>query len=156
MAAGTWKIYATAKKKICNGTIILGSGVFKMSLHLVGASAAILALSTRSLKSSVTSEIATAGGYVAGGRNLVPATGQWTVGASAKQYKFSYSTIGLVFTASGAALSGIKYALIHYSVGAVTSGPVLCFCTLSTAAFSIASPNTLTILPNAAGVFTLS
>lgn len=156
MAAGTWKIYASAKKRIGNGSITLGAGIFKMSLHLTAASAAILALSTRSKFSSIGNEIATAGGYAAGGRTLVPATGQWTVGASAKQYKFTYSTIGLAFTASGAALSAIKYAALHFSSGAVTSGFVLCFVTLSTASFSIASPNILTILPAATGVFTLA
>lgn len=156
MAAGTWKIYAKAKKKLGNGTITLGAGIFKMSLHLAAASAAILVLSTRDKFSSLGNEIATAGGYAAGGRTLPPATGQWTLGASAKQYKFTYSTIGLAFTASGAALSGIKYAALHFSAGAVTSGHALCFVTLSTAAFSIASPNILTILPAATGVFTLA
>jgi hypothetical protein len=33
---------------------------------------------------------------------------------------------------------------------------VLAFCTLSTAGFSISSPNTLTIIPAATGVFTLA
>lgn len=155
MAAGTWKIYAKAKQYIGNGTITLGAGVFKMSLHRASASAAILVLSTRSVFSSVPGEISAVGGYVAGGRNLVPATAQWVVGASAKQYKYTYTTAGLVFTASGASLSNIKYALIRNSTGA-GAGKVLCFCTLSTAAFTITSPNTLTILPAATGVFTLA
>ena len=46
-----------------------------------------------------------AGGYVTGGRNLVPATAQWETGASAKQMKFTMSSVGLAFTASGASLS---------------------------------------------------
>lgn len=155
MAAGTWKIYAKAKKYIGAGTITLGAGVFKMCLHRASASAAILALSTRSTWASIPGEISARGGYVAGGRNLGPATGQWTVGASAKQYKFTYTTAGLVFTASGSALNNIKYAVIRNSTGA-GAGKVLCFCTLSTAAFTISSPNTLTITPNASGVFTLA
>jgi hypothetical protein len=162
MAAGTWKIYAKAKKIIGTGGnamtaggITLGVGVFKMSLHRASASAAILVLSTRSTFASIPGEISATGGYVTGGRNLVPATAQWTVGASAKQYKFTYTTAGLVFTASGASLTNIKYALIRTSLGAGT-GKVLCFCTLSTAAFTITSPNTLTILPAATGVFTLA
>lgn len=158
MAAGTWKIYAKAKSYLSGAaspTITLGAGVFKMSLHRASASAAILVLSTRSTFASIPGEISALGGYVAGGRNLVPATGQWVVGASAKQYKFTYSTIGLVYTASGASLKNIKYALIRNSTGA-GAGKVLCFCTLSTAAFSITSPNTLTILPPATGVFTLA
>jgi len=155
MAAGTWKVYAKAKKYIGNGTITLGAGVFKMCLHRASASAAILVLSTRSTFASIPGEISATGGYATGGRNLVPATAQWTVGASAKQYKFTYTTAGLVFTASGAALNNIKYALIRNSTGA-GAGKVLCFCTLSTAAFTIANGNTLTISPAATGVFTLT
>lgn len=162
MAAGTWKIYAKAKKYIGAGTIALGvgvGGVYKMALLHASASAAILALSTRSVWSSLSSfEISARGGYVAGGRNIGPATGQWTVGASAKQYKFTYTTAGIIFTASGSTLGNtkaIKYAVIRNSTGA-GAGKLLCFCTLSTAGFSISSPNTLTILPAATGVFTLA
>lgn len=155
MAAGTWKIYAKAKQYIGNGTITLGAGVFKMQLHRASASAAILVLSTRSVNTSIPGEISAVGGYAANGRNLVPATGQWVVGASAKQYKFTFSTVGLIFTASGAALNNIKYALIRNSTGAGV-GKLLCFCTLSTAAFTVASGNTLTIAPAATGVFTMA
>lgn len=155
MAAGPWKIYAKSKKYIGNGTITLGAGVFKMQLHRASASAAILVLSTRSTNASIPGEISAVGGYVANGRNLAPATAQWTVGASTKSYKFTYTTAGLIFTASGASLSNIKYALIRNSTGA-GAGKVLCFCTLSTAAFTVTSPNTLTITPAATGVFTLT
>lgn len=155
MAAGTWKIYAKAKKYIGNGTITLGAGVFKMQLHRTSASAAILVLSTRSTNASIPAEISARGGYVANGRNLVPATAQWTVGASTKQYKFTFTTAGLVFTASNSALNNIRYAIIRNSTGA-GAGKVLCFCTLSTAAFTIAIGNTLTIGPAATGVFTMA
>lgn len=155
MAAGTWAVFAKAKKYIGNGTITLGAGVFKMQLHRASASATLLQLSSRSTNASIAGEISATGGYAAGGRNIVPATGKWTVGASAKQYKFDYSTIGLVFTGSGASLNNIKYALIRNSTGA-GAGKVLCRVTLSTAAFTIANGNTLTITPNASGVFTLA
>ena len=154
-AVGTWKIYAKTKKYLANGTVTLGAGVFKMSLHKTSASAAIIVLSTRSTFASIGSEISARGGYVAGGRNLGPATGQWTVGASAKQYKFTYTTAGLVFTASGSSLINIRFALIRNSTGA-GAGKVLCFASLSSAQFTIASPNTLSILPAATGVFTLA
>lgn len=154
MAAGTWKLFGKAKKYIGNGTITLGAGVFKMMLLRASASAALLLLSTRSTWASIPGEISARGGYVAGGRNLVPATGLWG-SVSAKAMKFYYSTIGLVFTASGSALNNIKYAVIRNSTGA-GAGKLLCFCTLSTAPFTIASPNTLTILPAATGVFTLT
>lgn len=152
----TWKIYAIAKKYIGNGTITLGAGIFRMSLHRVSASANIKVLSTRSTLASITGEISAVGGYAQYGRTILPATGQWTVGASAKQYKFTYTTAGLVFTASGASLSNIKYAVVRNSTGGAGAGKLLCFCTLSTAAFTITSPNTLTILPAATGVFTLA
>jgi hypothetical protein len=155
MAAGTWKIYAKAKKYIGAGTITLGAGVFKMQLHRASASAAILVLSTRSTNASIPGEISAVGGYAANGRNLLPATMQWTVGASAKSYKLTYSTVGLIFTASGASLSNIKYALIRNSTGA-GAGKVLCFVTLSTTAFTVTSPNTLTVSPAAGGIFTLA
>ena len=155
MSAGTWQIFGRAKKYIGNGTITLGAGVFKLSLHRASASAAILLLSSRSTFASIPGEISATGGYVAGGRNLLPATAQWTAGASAKAWKFTYSTVGLVFTASGASLSNIKYAVIRNSTGA-GAGKLLCRVTLSTAAFTVTSPNTLTISPAAGGVFTLA
>jgi hypothetical protein len=129
-----------------------------MSLHRASASANILVLSTRDTFASIGSEISARGGYAAGGRTILrgAAATIWSQGASAKQIKFSYSTVGLAFTASGSALNNIKYALIHFSATSTTSGHVLCFVTLSTAQFTIASPNILTILPAASGVFTLA
>ena len=155
MAAGSWKIYAKAKKLIGAGTITLGAGVFKMQLHRTSASAAILVLSTRSTNASIPGEISATGGYVAGGRNLPPATAKWTVGASAKQYKFTYTTAGLIFTANAGALTNIKYALIRNSTGAA-AGKVVCFVTISATAFTVASGNTITIAPPATGVFTMA
>lgn len=162
MAAGTWKIYAAAKRKIGTGGaamtaggITLGVGVFKMSLHRTSASANIKVLSTRSTFASIGSEISARGGYVAGGRNLVPATGKWSAKNSAKQLVFYYSTVGLVFTASGSSLVNVRYAVIRTSSSA-SGGKLLCFCSLTTTQFTVTSPNTLTITPDPTnGVFTL-
>jgi len=159
MAAGAWKIYTRAKRALGagSGVVTLGAGVFKMALHRTSASANILKVSNGDISTwaSMGSEISATGGYAAGGRNIPPATGKWTVGASTKQMKFSYTTAGLVFTANGANLTNIRYAVIRNSTGA-GAGKVLCYCTLSTAAFTITSPNTLTISPAATGVFTLA
>lgn len=154
MAVGTFKVFKKAKKYIGNGTIPLGAGVYKMSLHRASASAILAALAVSTF-ASVPGEISARGGYVVGGRNMVPATGQWTVGASAGSFKFTQSTVGLVFTASNSALNNIKYLVVRNSTGA-GAGKVICFCTLSTAAFTIASPNTLTITPAALGIFNLT
>lgn len=152
MAASAWQLYNSAKKYIGNGTITLGAGVFKMVLAKASSNASTFTISTFA---SVTNEIAAAGGYVAGGRNLVPATAQWVAGASAKQMKFTQTTTGLTFTASGANLVDIKYAIIRNSTGS-GAGKLLCFCQLSSANFTVTSPNTLTIIPAATGIFTLT
>ena len=148
MAASAWQLYNSGKRYIGNGTIELGVGNFKMALFTSASNTSTFTLSTFA---SLTNEISATGGYVSGGKALVPATGQWTVGASAKQMKFTYSTIGLTFTASGASLNNIKYAVIYNS-----AGKLLCFCQLSSAQFTVSSPNTLTVLPAATGVFTLT
>jgi len=152
MAASAWQLYNEAKKYIGNGTIVLGAGVFKMVLASASSNASTF---TISVYSELTNEIAATGGYVTGGKNLVPATAQWVVGASAKQMKYTMSTVGLAFTASGAPLTDIKFAILRNSTGAA-AGKLLCFCQLSSANFTVASPNTLTVLPAATGIFTLT
>jgi len=152
MAATAWQLYNKAKQSIGNGTITLGAGVFKMVLARTASNASTFTLSTYA---SLTSEISATGGYTTGGKNLVPATAQWTVGASAKSYKFTMSTVGLAFTASGASLTNIRYAVLRNSTGA-GAGKLLCFCQLSSAQFTVTSPNTLTVLPAATGIFTLT
>ena len=148
MAATAWQLYNSGKRYIGNGTIELGVGNFKMALLTSASNTSTFTLSTFA---SLTSEISATGGYVSGGKALVPGTGQWTTGASAKQMKFTYSTIGVTFTASGAPLTNVKYAVIYQS-----GGKLLCFCQLSSSQFTVASPNTLTVLPAATGVFTLT
>ena len=152
MAATAWQLYNKAKQYIGNGTITLGAGVFKMVLATSASNASTFTLTAYS---QITNEIAATGGYVTGGKNLVPATALWTVGASAKQFKFTMSTVGLAFTASGASLTNIKYAILRNSTGA-TAGRLLCFCQLSSSQFTVTSPNTLTVLPAATGIFTLT
>jgi hypothetical protein len=148
MAASAWQLYNSGKRYIGNGTIQLGVNNFKMALFRSASNTSTFTLSTFA---SLTNEISATGGYATGGKALVPATGQWTVGASAKQMKFTYSTVGLTFTASGAPLTNIKYAVIYNS-----AGKLLCFCQLSSSQFTVSSPNTLTVLPAATGVFTLT
>ena len=160
MAASAWQLYNSGKRYIGNGTITLGAGNFKMALARSTASAGVstFTLSTFNQITSAGFEISATGGYTTGGKALVPATGQWTVGASAKQIKFTYSTVGLTFTASGSSLNNVKYAIISYGASAAVASArkLLCFCQLSSSQFSVSSPNTLTVLPAATGVFTLT
>ena len=155
MAATAWQLYNTAKKYIGDGTITLGAGSFKMALANSASNTSTFTLETFG---SLTGQISATGGYVSGGRELVPATGQWTTGASASQIKFTYSTVGLTFTASGSSLNNVKYAVITFGASAAVASArkLLCFCQLSSSQFTVSSPNTLTVLPAATGVFTLT
>jgi hypothetical protein len=92
---------------------------------------------------------ASGGAYVAGGKALVPAAGTWTLAGST--VTFDYTSLGITFTASDSAISAVQYAVIHNS-----AGKLLCWSKLSASAFSVADPNTLTVLPAATGVFTLT
>lgn len=151
MAATAWTFYNEAKKKLgqATGGIRLDSGIFKMSLH---TSASDASTATQSILSEVSGEIAVAGGYAAGGRTIAGVA--WTVAGDPSSVK--WDATDLVFTASGANLSNVKFAVIHYSVGSVTSGPLLCWSRLSTSQFSVTSGNTLTIQFATAGIFTLT
>ena len=153
MAATAWQLYNKAKQYIGNGTIELGVNSFKMALFQSTSNASTLTLSTYG---SLTNEITAQGGYVAGGKALVPATGSWALtSANSPTVRFTYTAPGLTFTASGATLDGIKYAVIYKGTG-VSADKLLCFCALSSSAFDVQSPNTLTVLPAATGVFTLT
>ena len=151
MAATAWQLYNQAKRYIGNGTIELGVGNFKMALFRGSSNASTFTLSTLG---SVTLQISATGAYVTGGEALNPATGQWTIGASTDQMKFTYTAVGITFTASGSNLNQIKYAVIYQGSG--SAAKLLCFCALSSAAFDVSDPNTLTVLPAATGVFTLT
>ena len=148
MAATAWQIYNKAKQNLGNGTIKLGVDNFKMFLTRTTSNVSTLTLSTFA---SVTGEISATGGYTAGGKALVPAVGQWVVGSAANKFKFTISTVGLAFTASGTSLTNIRNAGIQNA-----AGKLLCYCQLSSSQFTVASPNTLTVLPAGAGIFTLT
>jgi alcohol dehydrogenase YqhD (iron-dependent ADH family) len=145
MAAAAWRLYAKAKEYIGDGTITLGTGGFKMALFRGSSNASTVTLSTL-----VQISVQVSGGaYVAGGKYLAPSAGTWTLAGST--VTFDYSTIGITFTASGSNISAVQYAVIHNS-----AGKLLCWSKLSASAFSVADPNTLTVLPAATGVFTLT
>lgn len=151
MAASAWEMFDIAKKHIGNNNISLSAtSGFNMSLHSQGASTN-LSLNTITSWGSIGSEITAANKYAAGGLAISGTT--WTTGASAGQYAFSHTSA--VFSASGGAWTSVRYAVIFFSTGA-TEGYPLCYAALSTAGFSVADGNTLTIIPNASGVFTLA
>ena len=144
--AAAWRLYAKAKQYLGNGTITLGTGGFKMALFRGSSSASTLTFSTFS---QLSTRQASGGAYVAGGKYLTPSAGTWTLAGST--ITFDYTSLGITFTASGSVISAVQYAVIYNS-----AGKLLCWSKLSSAPFSVSSPNTLTVLPAATGVFTLT
>ena len=155
MAASAWKVVGRAKRSIGRGSFTLHTGVFRMALHRNSASANLSqarSIGGVSIWSSVTGQISVRGGYQSSGRSIPGFA--WSTGPTNSTLKFYYTTTGIIFTASGSDLNNIRYAVIRNSTGA-GDGLILCYAALSTAQFSITSPNTLTILPATNGVFTL-
>tara|TARA_R110000751_G_scaffold253914_1_gene353417 strand:- start:638 stop:1081 length:444 start_codon:yes stop_codon:yes gene_type:complete len=147
MAATAWQVYYKAKQYLGDNTIQLGTATMKMVLMNSASNTSTLTFSTYAQLSGET----TGGTYVAGGKALVPTFSGGTVTAA----KYTMTTAGVAFTASGSNINLIKYAVIRSSTSAA-GGKLLCFCKLSTAEFNVVDPNTLTVLPAAAGIFTLT
>ena len=143
MAASAFLLYNEAKKYIGGADLDLNGATFKLKLCNSASNASTFTLSTFA---SVNNEISATGGYAANGKAL--ANVLWTAGASAKQFKFDADD--LIFTASGAALNNIKFAVIG-----VSGGKALCWSKLTTSQFTLQQGNTLTVAFNAAGIFTV-
>lgn len=149
MAAQAWKFYNLAKKKIGNGTISLASTVMRISLV---TSASNFATFTLGVFASLTNEIADGNGYSTSGKSL---TGEvWTVGASAKQYKWDSDDV--TWTGTGGAIANIKGAVIWLSGASANGRHLVAFSSLTSSQFTLASGNTLTLQMNSAGIATLT
>lgn len=145
MAASAWRIFSEAKKYLLTADLDINSAAMRIKL-VKGTAAANVSNYTRSTFASITgvpSNIPTAGsGYALAGIAVTALNGSATI---------KFDATDPVFTASGGDASSIQYAVIGLS-----GGKALCWCKLSTAAFTVTSGNTLTIQFNANGIFTLS
>ena len=148
MAASAFSIFKTAKGYIGDGTIDLDTDAFKICFFQTIPTLSAGLTSTYTALAAGATEVAASGGYPTGGESLTSVV--WTTGASAGQHKFDAADY--VLTASGDTITNIKYAVI-YEVG---SSKLLAYSKLSTAAFTLASGNTMTVQFNASGIFTLA
>lgn len=145
MAVGAWFFYNKAKKYIGSADIDLNGATFRMTLHTSAASANANDI-TLSTFASIGNEVASGNGYSSSGKTITGVT--WTVGASAKEYRFNSSAV--FWSANGGTIPNIKYAII-------STGTKLLVCSkLSTSQFTLASGNRLTITPSANGIFELN
>jgi hypothetical protein len=148
MAASAFTLFKTAKGFIGDGTIDLDTDAFKICFFTSATTISAGVTSTYAKLQSAGVQISARGGYPTGGESLTSVV--WTTGTSAGQQKFDAADY--VLTASGSAISNIRYAVV-YEVG---SGKLLCYAALSTAQFSLAAGNTLTVTMPATGLFTLA
>ena len=148
MAAQAFKIYNLAKKKIGNSTLNLSSTAFRMTLHTSASNAATLTLG---VYNSVNNEVTEANGYSSSGKALTNEV--WTVGASAKSYKFDFDDV--VWTGTGGTIPNIKFAVVWISAAATANRHLLTFASLTSAQFTLSQNNTLTLQINSLGCFTM-
>jgi hypothetical protein len=142
MAASAFSIYNIAKKYLNDGTVDLDTNVIKGYLAKGSSGASTFTLSTIA---GVTNPVA-GGGYK--GAVRLSAAAVLTQG-SAKQYIFD--STALVYSASGANITSIKYLVI-----AVSGGKAIAWCRLSSTTFSVTTGNKLTVTPPASGWFTIN
>jgi hypothetical protein len=131
----------TTRKKIQDGTIVVGTDTFKIALFLSTSN-----LTTASTTyAGLTNEVANAFGYTTGGISVTMAiTGTTTTTVT--------TATSMVWTASGGSITA-KWAVV-YEVG----GSILCFCLLESGGADVTATdgNTLTITMNASGTYTLA
>lgn len=149
MGVGAWTFYNEAKKYLGSADIDLNGSTFRMSLFTSASNADTATLSTIG---EITNELTEANGYSSSGKALTGVT--WTVGGSPSQYRFNSSA--LFWSANGGTISNIKFAVIWITGASAAARKILCRSQLSTAQFSLAAGNRLTITPSANGIFELS
>ena len=149
MAAQAMKWYNKALQKIGNGNINLLSDTFRAILV---TSASNFATATLGLLGSLTNEIADGNGYSTSGKALSGVA--WTVGASAKQYKFDADDIN--WSANGGSISNIK-GIVVVKIGASAGARHLVgYASLTSSQFALASGNRININWNSGGILTLA
>lgn len=151
MAASAWSVFNQAKHNMGLGNITLSGGVYKAVLFRTSASANLI--SDISSLGSVGAFTSTAGN---GDEVATLASRTWTGFASAGSNTRKFDAADFVFTASTQAISNVRYCVIYQSNSpSAGTGRLVCYAALSTAAFPVASSNTLTVQLAAAGIFTL-
>lgn len=152
MAAGKWKLYDFAKKYIADGTHDLDDTTnWKIALFLAAGNANTLSVGT-GIYGDLTSEHANANGYTTGGNAVTSVT--WTRSGATITFDCDDS----VWTAAGGSIVA-RYGVVYRNatVNSIVK-PLLCVSLLDTTPADVTATtgNTLTIVMNASGLFTLS
>jgi hypothetical protein len=151
MAAEAWTIFNAAKKNLGRGVVNLSGEASKHYCTLFRQSISVLYDQTVSVLSSLGAF--TVAGSLDSKASLAGVT--WSGVASVNDPTKVWTCNDLTFTASGATLSAVRYAVIWQSTSA-GGGPLICYSSLSGTQFDVTTGNTLTVQINASGVFTLA
>lgn len=136
---GTWTEWNTLKRDIMKGVQDLDTNSYRVLLFKGAFSTTAAQFSTYG---SLTNEVSALGGYVKGlGKDLGTTS---IVESGANSY---WSAANVVFTASGASITSIQYAVICKSDGTTceSADPIVGWATLSSSEFAVGTSNTLTI-----------
>ena len=151
MAVQAFKFYDTFKRYMADGTLDLDGTTFDIHLY---QSASDFATATQSILSELSSEVANGNGYTQSGKAL---TVTWSTGASASEMRFDATAV--IWTATGSGIANIKAAVIVGRTGAsgkAGTNVLVCYASLTSTQFTLASGNTLTLTPPLGGIFELN
>lgn len=150
-AASAWTFYNNFHLWIADSTFNLTSGTQTFNMALFQSTSNFATL-TNSLYGDLTNEVANANGYLTGGVALSSQT--WTIATATAKFTSAAPT----WTASGGNIVA-RAAVIYLNATSNTHiKPLMCYCLLDSAPadVTITTGNTLTVTPNASGIFTLT
>lgn len=151
MAAPSFTLTNQARLWLADGTFDLDANTFKVAAFT--SIATPTAAATQLYGDISANEVANGNGYLTGGTALVAPT--WTKSGAVA----TFDATDTIFTASGAGLTGLRWFGI-YAVGTLNGhiNPLLGFGLFDSAPadVAVAAGNSLTLVWNAGGIFTLS
>jgi len=146
MAAGSWKIYNSAKLYIGDGTMDLDTHAFKIALLRSGYTPAL----THTQYSQLTNQTPSGNGYTTTGVALTSVTYAQTNGLA------TFDSADPAWTASGGTIIA-RYAVLYNDTTTSPVDALVAYCLLDTAPadVTITDGNTLTLQISANGYFTI-
>jgi hypothetical protein len=151
MAAGKWKLYESAKLYLADGTFDLDDNTnWKVALFLSTSNCNTLS-GTNDVYGDLSNEHANGNGYTTGGVAFTPT---WTQAAGTA----TFDSGDPVWTASGGSIvARFAVAYKNATVNTIVK-PLLCVCLLDVTPANVTATdgNTLTIVMNGSGLWTLS
>jgi hypothetical protein len=147
-AAGKWKMYHLAGKRVGDGTFDFDANTFKIALFLSTSNCNTL---THSILGDLTNQHANANGYLTGG---VTVAATWVQSGAVT----TFDTADAAWTAAGGSITA-RFA-VCYASGTLNGlvNPLVGVCLLDTAPADVTATdtNTFTVQMNASGLLTFT